>query len=156
MPARPNQPLQDFFDSPPVKATRFKLSVSAAEPVPLDELLALAPSARERYLAAGLDYPERYGPLDFRERIAGGFREVDADGVQITGGLDEALGLIFTTLVEPGDRVVVLTPCYPPQLDLPRWRGAETVAWPAREEKASPPISTSCGGCCRNRPDWCW
>ena len=130
-----HQTLQEFFDTPSVMATRHKLSASAMEPVPTDELLSLEPGAEEAFRSSGLDYPERYGPAACRQRIAEKYHSVDLDGVQITSGLDEALGLLFVSLVDPGDRVIVLTPCYPPHRELALWRGADTVEWTARAER---------------------
>jgi aspartate/methionine/tyrosine aminotransferase len=130
----PRQTLQEFFDSPAAKGTRYKLSASAAEPMSLDELLALEPGAAGELTGIGLDYPQRYGPDGLRAAIADRYPGIDAEGVLVTSGVDEALGLLFVTLVEPADRVVVLTPCYPPHMELPRWRGAAAVPWPAREE----------------------
>lgn len=130
----PQMGLQEFFDHPDTIATRFKMSASAPEPVGLPELLALEPGAAEDFLALGLDYPERFGPMALRETIAKRYRSVPTEHVLITSGLDEGLALLFTALVEPGDRVIVLTPCYPPHLALPHWRGAEIVPWPARAE----------------------
>ncbi len=108
----PRQTLQEFFDSPAAKATRYKLSASAAEPVSLDPLLALKPGAAGQLTRIGLDYPQRYGPGDLRAAVADQYPGIDAEGVLIASGVDEALGLLFVTLVEPADRVVVLTPCY--------------------------------------------
>ena len=130
----PRQSLQAFFDSPAARRAEHKLSASAAESVSLEDLLALEPGAAETLTRLGLDYPDRYAPIELREKVADKYDGIGADGVLITSGLDEALGLLFVSLVEAGDRVVVLTPCYPPQLELPRWRGAAVVAWPAREE----------------------
>ena len=130
----PHQSLQEFFDTPAVMAAEFKLSPSASEPGSVDELLALEPESRERYLTAALDYPERYGPSAVTELIADKYPTIGAGGIQITSGIDEALGLIFTALVEPDDRVVLLTPNYPPQRQLPIWRGAKLVEWQARAE----------------------
>ncbi|UUX49522.1 pyridoxal phosphate-dependent aminotransferase [Nisaea acidiphila] len=127
--------LQEFFDDPATIATRHKLSASASEPVGQAELLALEPGAAERFVALDLDYPERFGPSDLRTSIKRKYASVPFDNVLITSGLDEGLALLFTALVEPGDRVIVLTPCYPPHMELPAWRGAEVVPWPARPEK---------------------
>jgi aspartate/methionine/tyrosine aminotransferase len=127
--------LQEFFDRPAVMAARHKLSASAAEPVPLEELLALEDGAAERFQRGALDYPERYGPSALRDAIAAKYATVGEAGVEITSGLDEALGLIFTTLIAPGDRVIVLSPCYPPQRLLPAWRGGQVVEWWVRPEQ---------------------
>lgn len=134
MAASPHRSLQEFFDDPIVHGARYGLSASAAEPVGMEELLALEPGAGEELARIGLDYPRRYGPAELREAVADKYDGIGSEGVLITSGVDEALGLLFVSLVEAGDRVVVLTPCYPPHLNLPRWRGAEAVPWPAREE----------------------
>jgi aspartate/methionine/tyrosine aminotransferase len=126
--------LQEFFDDPATIATRHKMSASASEPVGQAELLALEPGATDRFVNLGLDYPERFGPSELRGAIAAKYNSVPFDGVLITSGLDEGLALLFTALIEPGDRVIVLSPCYPPHLLLPEWRGAEIVPWPARPE----------------------
>ncbi len=126
--------LQEFFDDPATIATRHKMSASASEPVGQAELLALEPGAAEQFVDLGLDYPERFGPSALRTAIAAKFNSVPFDGVLVTSGLDEGLALLATALIEPADRVIVLTPCYPPHLLLPEWRGAEIVPWPARPE----------------------
>lgn len=127
--------LQEFFDDPATVATRHKLSASASEPVGTAEQLALEPGAAEKFAALELDYPERFGPSALRRHIQAKYRTVPFDGVLITSGLDEGLALLFSAIVEPGDRVIVLTPCYPPHIDLPAWHGAEVVQWRARPEK---------------------
>ena len=128
------QTLQEFFDSPLAHNARHELSPSAAEPVNTQELLALEPGAADEFARVGLDYPQRYAPIELREKVAGKFDGIDSGNVVITSGVDEALALLFTSVVEAGDRIVVLSPCYPPHLALPLWRGAEVVDWPAREE----------------------
>lgn len=134
MNAASQQSLQEFFDSPLAMAARYKLSASACEPVSMSELLALEPDAAEGLTSLVLDYPARYAPDGIIEKIAARYPGLDPSAVMVTSGVDEGLGMLFLTQVDPGDRVVVLTPCYPPHLDLPRWRGAETVQWRAREE----------------------
>lgn len=126
--------LQEFFDDPATIATRHKMSASASEPVGQAELLGLEPGAAERFVGLGLDYPERFGPSELRTAIAAKYGSVPIDGVLVTSGLDEGLAMLFTALIEPGDRVIVLTPCYPPHLLLPAWRHAEIVPWPVRPE----------------------
>lgn len=132
--AVPRQTLQEFFDSPKALAARYNLSATAAETVSQAELLALEPGAAEALMRLDLNYPERYAPAGLRDMVAAKYDGIDGDGVLITSGIDEALGLLMVTLVEAGDRVVVLTPCYPPHLELPRWRGAAVAPWPARED----------------------
>ncbi|MBT6138819.1 MAG: aminotransferase class I/II-fold pyridoxal phosphate-dependent enzyme [Rhodospirillaceae bacterium] len=130
----PHQTLQQFFDSPGANQAQFNLSASAAEPFGLDELLSLEPDAADRFRQVSLDYPARHGAADLKDQIAARYDGIDSGGVLLTSGLDDALGMLFLTLIEPGDRVVVLTPAYPPHLQLPAWRGAEVVEWAGRPE----------------------
>jgi aspartate/methionine/tyrosine aminotransferase len=132
---RPHQSLQEFFDSPPTMAAKFKLSASAAEPLTQGELCAFEPGAAEVLAGVTLTYPTRHGTGDLRETIAKRYPGASAEGVLLSSGVDEALGMLFLSLVNPGDRVVVLTPCYPPHLALPAWRGAEVVPWAGRPER---------------------
>lgn len=130
----PIQTLQDFFDSPAAQAAQFNLSASAMEPLTQDELFELEPCAADGLRGIRLDYPQRYGAPALRERIATRYTGIEADGIVVTSGLDDALANLSLAFIEPGDKVVVLTPCYPPQMQLPRWRGADIIEWPAREE----------------------
>ncbi len=126
--------LQEFFDSPGALAADFNMSASAAEPMGQGELLALEPGSADRFNDGVLNYPRRHASSELLEAISRKYAAVAPDGLLPTSGVDEALGMLFLSLIEAGDRVVVLTPCYPPHLMLPRWRGAETVPWPARAE----------------------
>lgn len=132
----PNAPkLQAFFDSAEATGARINLSASAIEPLSREEWLTLDPRvAKTQDDALRFDYSTRYGIEPLRAAIAEDYEGVDASGVMVTSGLDDGLASIALALVEPGDRVIVLCPCYPPQIELPRWRGAEVVAWEARAE----------------------
>jgi aspartate/methionine/tyrosine aminotransferase len=126
--------LQEFFDSPGALAADLNMSASASEPLTQDELLAFEPEAAARFNEIKLTYPRRHAELELLDGISRRYRAVPPEGLLPTSGVDEALGMLFLSLVEAGDRVVVLTPCYPPHLMLPEWRGAEVVPWAARAE----------------------
>jgi aspartate/methionine/tyrosine aminotransferase len=128
------QTLQAFFDSPLAQSAEFNLSASAAEPVPHSELFALEPGAREALFEVSLDYPRRHGSAELEAAVASRYSALGDGAVQLSSGLDDALAMTHLALVQPGDRVVVLTPCYPPHLLLARWRGAQVVKWKARPE----------------------
>ena len=128
------QTLQEFFDSPLAKRARYNLSASAAEPMTQAELFGFEPGSLEALQSISLDYPHRHGSVELIAQVASRYRGIDETGIVLTSGLDDGLGMLFLSLVAPGDRVVVLTPCYPPHLQLPRWRGAQTVPWTARPE----------------------
>jgi aspartate/methionine/tyrosine aminotransferase len=126
--------LQEFFDSPGALAADLNMSASASEPLTQDELFALEPGAAERFNKGVLTYPRRHAELELLDGIAKRYQSVAPEGLLPTSGVDEALGMLFLSLVESGDQVVVLTPCYPPHLMLPKWRGAKIARWEARAE----------------------
>lgn len=139
MSERPNQSLQAFFDSPAAQACDLNLSASAAEPLTMTEFVEIAPAAERALAGAVFDYPRRHGALDLRERVAARYDGVTAAGVILTSGLDDALATLYFGLVGKGDRVVVLTPCYPPQIEVAAALGAEIVRWESREENGFVP-----------------
>jgi aspartate/methionine/tyrosine aminotransferase len=126
--------LQEFFDSPGALAADMNISASASEPLGQNELLAFEPDAVEHFNEISLTYPRRHAEPELLDGIAKRYDSVPPEGLLPTSGVDESLGMLFLSQVEPGDRVVVLTPCYPPHLALPEWRGAEVARWEARAE----------------------
>jgi aspartate/methionine/tyrosine aminotransferase len=68
------------------------------------------------------------------EAIAGHYPGCSADDVLVAGAPQEAISLTMQALLGPGDRVVVLTPCYQSLLEMPRQFGSEVVHWPLRRD----------------------
>lgn len=134
MAATINQRLQEFQDSPLALQAEFNLSASACEPVTYDELLALEEGVQENLFQQSLGYPARHGSEALRHAISNRYQGVTGEDVLVGSGVDDSLYMLFSALVELGDRVVVLTPAYPPQLALPRRMGAEIIPWQARSE----------------------
>lgn len=62
----------------------------------------------------------------------------DADGVLVTTGSQQALSLLATALLEPGDVVLVEDPCYLAALQAFRFAGARVVAVPGDEHGVDP------------------
>lgn len=58
----------------------------------------------------------------------------DPDRVLVTHGAAEALYLLFTTLLNPGDRVVTFLPGWLPSIDVPAHRGARVDTVPRAED----------------------
>jgi aspartate/methionine/tyrosine aminotransferase len=134
MAATIKQRLQEFQDSPLVLQAEFNLSASACEPMTYDELLALEEGVQENLFQQSLAYPARHGSEALRHAISNRYQGVTGEDVLVGSGVDDSLYMLFSALIEPGDRVVVLTPAYPPQLALPRRMGAEIIPWQARSE----------------------
>ena len=99
------------------------------------EVLTLGGSAAtDRYLALGLDYVENPGHQDLRAAIAALHTTLQADDLRITTGASEAILLLFWSLLEPGDNVVVETPCYESHEKLAGALGAEVRRLELRPE----------------------
>ncbi|MDH6517340.1 2-aminoadipate transaminase [Streptomyces sp. SAI-135] len=62
----------------------------------------------------------------------------DADDVLVTTGSQQALSLLATALVEPGDTVLVESPCYLAALQAFGFAGARVVAVPGDDEGPDP------------------
>ena len=131
-----NQPskLQAFFEQPLAEKAQFNLSQSAAEPLEYAALLTLEPDVQAQVFSGAADYPQRHGSEALRAAIAQRYHAMKTANITVTSGLDDGLALLFLSLVSPGDRVIVLTPSYPPHVLLPHIRGAQIVPWPARAE----------------------
>src|SRR5579862_6078470 len=82
--------------------------------------------------AARIDYTSALGILSLRERIARHYREtyacdVDVGRIVITTGSSAAFILAFLAMFEPGDRVAVTIPGYPPYRHILTALGCEPV-----------------------------
>ncbi|WP_020120719.1 PLP-dependent aminotransferase family protein [Streptomyces canus] len=62
----------------------------------------------------------------------------DADDVLVTTGSQQALSLLATALIEPGDTVLVESPCYLAALQAFGFAGARVVALPGDDEGPDP------------------
>jgi aspartate/methionine/tyrosine aminotransferase len=100
-----------------------------AAPAPASALAA----ARRALEGGRLRYTETLGIPSLRTRIARHYREsygaeVDADQVAVTTGSSSAFILAFLTLFEPGDRVAIASPGYPPYRHILRALGCQPFA----------------------------
>src|SRR5438309_164702 len=79
-----------------------------------------------------IDYTSALGLPSLRERIAGHYRDtygcaVDAERIVVTTGSSGAFILAFLAMFEPGDRVAVTVPGYPPYRHILTALGCEPV-----------------------------
>jgi len=107
----------------------YMLSSSDAESVTVADLLALEPDSAERLEALHLGYTGSPGALELREAIAAIYETTTADEVVVVSAAEEGIFLACHELLEPGDHVVVETPCYESALQVPRSAGAEVSTW---------------------------
>jgi aspartate/methionine/tyrosine aminotransferase len=116
-------------------AAPYLLCASDVEPLSLNELLAHA-DAESRTLWDGLvlGYTETLGSPLLRREIAAAYATLEADDVIAVVGASEALFLIVSALVHPGDHVVALWPAYQSLYDLARAQGADVELVELRPE----------------------
>ncbi len=105
-------------------SVRHNLSESGVAPFRLGELLELTGLDP---LDTMLGYGHTEGSPTLRERIAAMYPGATADDVLVTCGSAEANFITCWQLVEPGDRVVIVTPTYGQTPGLAAGLGAETV-----------------------------
>lgn len=89
-------------------------------------------AARAALESGRIDYTSALGIPSLRERIARHYREtyrcaVDAERIVVTTGSSGAFVLAFLAMFEPGDRVAVTVPGYPPYRHILNALGCEPV-----------------------------
>ncbi len=119
------------------------LCASDCESISVGELLALEPAAREALDALRLGYSESPGSPELRAAIASLYTTVAPDQVLAHHGAQEAILNFCQAALEPGDHVIVQTPCYQSLAEAPRMRGCRVTEWPSVEADGWRPSLTS-------------
>jgi len=114
--------------------TEFLLCSSDCESLVLGELLALDPTARPRLEEIWLGYTESLGSPTLRHEIAKIYTTIAPDEILVHAGAEEAIFLFMHAALQPGDHVVVHSPCYQSLAEVARSAGAEVSAWQTHEE----------------------
>jgi aspartate/methionine/tyrosine aminotransferase len=107
----------------------YMLSSSDAESVRVADLLALEPGAEARLLELRLGYTESPGSPEVRAAIAAMYETTEPDDALVVAAAEEGIFLAYHALLEPGDHVVVETPCYESAVQVARSAGAEITEW---------------------------
>lgn len=109
------------------------LCASDCETMTVAELLALDPGTERRLKEHRLAYSPLEGLDELREEIAGLAEAASAGDVMVTPGGGSSIELLLYSLLEPGDRVVVVTPCYQSHVTLPEVIGCRVTQVPLEE-----------------------
>jgi len=105
------------------------LSSSDAESVTIADVLALEPDAAERLFAQRLGYTESAGAPELRAAAAALYETTAPDDVIVVAAAEEGIFAAYHALLQPGDHVVVETPCYESAVQVARSAGAEVTEW---------------------------
>jgi aspartate/methionine/tyrosine aminotransferase len=129
-------PLERWYNRYGFRA-RYNLSGSAAPALTTADVLNYATSNdRSAYLTLNLNYGPSTGLPRLRAAIAKQYATLHTDDVQVTTGASEALFLLLTALIRPGDTVVVQFPIYPSIHEVARALGANVRRWPISMDTA--------------------
>ena len=116
----------------------YLLCASDCESLTVDELLQLAGASWEELGRLWLGYTESQGALALREQIAEMYSRVGVDHVIGLGAPEEGIFLTMHALLERGDEVVVLTPCYDSLANVVEYLGCRVFRWFVEEAEEPP------------------
>jgi aspartate/methionine/tyrosine aminotransferase len=105
------------------------LSSSDAETVSVASVLALEPDATDRLGSLALGYTQSDGALELRAAASAIYTTTTAQDIVVVSAAEEAIFAAYHALLQPGDHVVVETPCYESALQLARSTGADVSEW---------------------------
>jgi aspartate/methionine/tyrosine aminotransferase len=116
----------------------YLLCASECESLTVDELLQLAGAFWASVGEVRLSYTETEGSPALRARIASLYTEVGADQIIGLSAPEEGIFVTMHALLEPGDEVVVLTPCYDSLANIVEYLGCRVARCFMTEVGGSP------------------
>ncbi len=114
------------------------LCASDCESLTIGELLQLAGASWASLDRLYLGYTESQGAPALRERIANLYTSVHADRVIGLSAPEEGIFVTMHALLEPGDEVIVLTPCYDSLANVAEYLGSRVLRWSLMETDELP------------------
>jgi aspartate/methionine/tyrosine aminotransferase len=112
----------------------YLLCTSDCESLTLKDILDLEDNADKRFNELGLGYTEALGHPELRRAIAGLYDPLTEEQVLVHAGAEEAIFNFMNVALNPGDEVIVQSPCYQSLAEVARGIGARVKAWQARPE----------------------
>ena len=114
----------------------YLLCTSDCESLTVGELLALEPGAAEGLQQCWLGYTESQGSPELRTEIAGLYHQIDLDDILVHAGAEEAIFNFMNAVLDPGDHVIVHSPCYQSLYEVARAAGCQLTRWATAEAEA--------------------
>ena len=109
--------------------TPYLLCASDAESWKMEELISLAdPESKRLWDSLTLGYTEPPGHPLLRKEIAALYSSLTQEDIFTFAGAEEGIYCAMRVLIEPGDHVIVVDPCYQSLATLPATFGAEVTA----------------------------
>ena len=117
---------------------KYNIAETCVDSVSMDQLFALTGADRERFWtdfsARRLTYGHIQGDPAFLEGVCGLYRTIRSEHIVPTHGAAGANHHLFYSLVEPGDRVISVSPTYQQLYSIPASLGAKVDILPLRRE----------------------
>jgi aspartate/methionine/tyrosine aminotransferase len=120
--------LERFFAQHEFSA-RHLLCCSDCEAMTIAELLKMEDGAAQGFQQQWLGYTEAAGGVQLRQEIAGLYQGINADQILVHSGAQEAIFNFMNAVLEPGDHVIVESPCYQSLHEVARSVGCEVSPW---------------------------
>lgn len=112
---------------------KYLLGSSDPESFTVEELLNLEPGAEEGFKKHWLGYTESKGHPVLRETITSIYESVKKENILVHSGAEEAIFNFMSSVLNPGDHIIVHFPNYQSLEEVARFRGAEITRWTTRE-----------------------
>src|SRR5205823_6665531 len=109
----------------------WNLAESGVHPLRVTDLVN-TPELQVAMFEQELGYPQTNGTIELRTLIASIYPHSTVEHIEVTNGGSEANCVLLMRLVQPGDRIVFMTPNYLQASGLARALGAEVQPWPLR------------------------
>jgi aspartate/methionine/tyrosine aminotransferase len=117
-------------------SAQYLLCCSDAESFEMSDILDMADNEEnDLWNNLRLSYTEAMGLTILRNTVAQGlYPGLDSDNILMFAGAEEGIFCALHALIETGDHVIVLTPCYQSLLEIPKLKGAQVTEVQLREE----------------------
>lgn len=128
--------VEQWMDKYETQAT-YNLGETCVSPFSLNELLATTGTDKKQFLTklcqTRLTYGAITGSMDLKRQIAKLYQNLTPGEIVTEHGAIGANNLVLTTLVEPGDEVVAVTPTYQQLQSIPAALGATVKLLPLKK-----------------------
>lgn len=98
-------------------------------------MLDLESGAKDSFQELWLGYTESEGAPSLRREIARLYSTIQPDQILVHSGAEEAIFLFMHAVLQPGDHVVVHSPCYQSLVEVARGIGCDVSLWRASERE---------------------
>ncbi len=115
--------------------TRYLMCSSDSESWSTREILGLEPGSEDRYLDHWLGYTPSEGTPSLRAEVAKIYTTINPDDVLMFAGAEEGIFCFINALLNPGDHLIVHSPCYQAHKEIASSIGVQVTAWESRADQ---------------------